>query len=76
MTDDSHRRIYEDGKEESLPALSSMYLISDDPVMAKQLKDKYEENNRKVVELLNEKGFDKFTINMVLHAGLDKEKSE
>ena len=73
MTDDSHRRIYEDGREESLPALSSMYLVSDDPVRAKQLKDDYEERNRKVVELLSEKGFDRFTINMFLHAGLDKE---
>ncbi len=73
MTDDSHIRIYDDGKKESLPSLTSMYLVSDDPVKAKQLKDKYEEHNRQVVELLNEKGFDKFTINMFLHAGLDKE---
>jgi hypothetical protein len=73
MTDDSHIRIYEDGREESLPALSSMFLVSDDPVKAKQLEGKYEERNRKVVELLNEKGFDKFTINMFLHAGMDKE---
>jgi len=73
MTDDSHMRIYEDGKQEPLPAITSMYLISDDPVKAKQLKDKYEEHNRQVVGLLNEKGFDKFTINMFLHAGMDKE---
>ena len=73
MTDDSHMRIYEDGKEKSLPVLSSIYLLSDDPVKAKQLKDEYEEHNRKVVGLLNKKGFDKFTINMLLHAGLDKQ---
>jgi hypothetical protein len=50
-----------------------MYLLSDDPVKAKQLKDEYEEHNRKVVELLIEKGFDRFTVNMFLHAGMDKE---
>jgi hypothetical protein len=74
MTDDSHRRIYGDGREESLPSLSSMFLVSDDPVKAKRLKGEYEEHNRKVVELLKEKGFDKFTINMSLHAGMDKEE--
>jgi hypothetical protein len=38
-TDDSHMRIYEDGRKESLPALTSMYLVSDDHVKAKQLKE-------------------------------------
>ena len=73
MADDSHVRIYEDGRKESLPALSSIYLLSDDPVEAKRLKDEYEEHNQEVVKMLNQKGFDKFTINMYLHAGLDKE---
>jgi hypothetical protein len=73
MTDDSHRRIYDDGSEKSLPALTSIYLVNDDPVTAKQLKDEYEEHNRRVVSLLYEKGFDKFTINMFLHAGMDKD---
>ena len=73
MTDDSHVRIQENGTEESLPALSSIYLLSDDPVEAKRLKDEYEEHNQEVVKMLNQKGFDKFTINMYLHAGLDKE---
>jgi hypothetical protein len=76
MTDDSHIRIYEDGREESLPSLSSMYLVSDDPVKAKRLKDEYEEHNRNVVGLLKEKGFDKFTINMFLHAGMDEESKK
>jgi len=74
MTDDSHVRIYQDGHEESLPALSTFLLLSDDPIEAKRLEDEYEEHNSKVVEMLNEKGFDKFTINMFLHAGMDKEK--
>jgi len=73
MTDDSHKRIYEDGREEFLPSLTSKYLLSDDPIKAKKLKEEYEEHNRKVVELLIEKGFDRFTINMFLHAGMDKE---
>ena len=73
MTDDSHVRIYEDGRTENLPALSSYLLLSDDPVEAKRLKDEYEEHNREVVKMLNDKGFDKFTINMFLHAGMDKE---
>jgi hypothetical protein len=73
MTDDSHVRIYEDGKEEFFPALSSFLLLSDDPVESKRLKDEYEEHNHQVVKMLNEKGFDKFTINMFLHAGMDKE---
>ena len=73
MTDDSHVRIYEDGREESLPALSSYLLLSDDPVEAKRLKDEYEKHNQEVVKMLNEKGFNKFTINMFLHAGMDKE---
>ena len=76
MTDDSHVRVYEDGREESLPALSGWLLLSDDPVEAKRLKDEYEEHNREVVKMLTEKGFDKFTINMFLHAGLDKESKK
>lgn len=72
MTDDSHVRIYEDGRKENLPSLFSIRLISKDPVKDKQLEDEYYEHNRRVVELLAEKGFDKFTINMFLHAGIDK----
>lgn len=74
MTGDSHVRIHVDGKEESLPSLSSMYPISDDPIEAKKLKDEHDEHNRKVVEMLNEKGFNKFTINMFLSAGMDEKK--
>jgi len=76
MTDDSHVRIYEDGRKESLPALYTFLLLSDDPIKAKQLKDEYEEHNHQVVKMLNEKGFDKFTINMLLHAGMDKEQKK
>jgi hypothetical protein len=73
MTDDSHVRIYADGNVETLPALSSMCLVSDDPIENNRLEEEYYEYNRKVVLILREKGFDKFTVNMFLHAGLDKE---
>jgi hypothetical protein len=72
MTSDSHVRIYAAGREETLPALSSMHIIGKDPVEDKRLKYEFEEHNRKVVEMLAEKGFDKFTMNMILSAGLDK----
>lgn len=73
MTDDSHVRIYEDGEEKELPALEGWFLTSEDPEEAKRLESEHHEQNRKVLELLAEKGFDKFTINMYLNAGLDKE---
>jgi hypothetical protein len=49
-------------------------MLSDDPIESKRLKDEYEEHNREVVKMLNEKGFDKLTINMFLHSGMDKER--
>ena len=72
MTDDSHIHIHIDGREESLPSIYSMRLTSKDPVEEKRLVDEYEEHNRKVAIMLSKKGFDKFTINMFLHAGMDK----
>lgn len=68
MTNDRHERIYSDGREESLPALNSWCLTSDDPTRAKQLRDEYDRHNQEVVKMLTEKGFDRFTINMYLHA--------
>lgn len=72
MTDDKHVRIYTDGQVEDLPALSSIRLISKDPMEDKRLEDEYYQKNQQVTRMLAEKGFDKFTINMFLHAGLDK----
>ncbi|MDI9435289.1 MAG: hypothetical protein QM396_04720 [Euryarchaeota archaeon] len=72
MTDDEHVRIYEDGQVKNLPALRSMRLVSKDPVEDKQLEDEYYQENQQIAKMLAEKGFDKFTINMFLHAGLDK----
>ncbi len=73
MTDDFHVRIYEDGEEKELPALEGWFLTSEDPEEAKRLESEHDERNRKVVDMLAAKGFDKFTINMFLNAGLDKE---
>lgn len=72
MTDDSQVRIYANGKVENLPALEGMFLTSEDPIEAKRLEEEHDERNRKVLEMLVRKGFDKFTINMYLQAGLDK----
>ena len=73
MTDDRHERIYADGRTKDLPALSTFRLCSPDPVEDARLKRKYDESNRRVTEMLVEKGFDLFTINMSLHAGLGDE---
>lgn len=64
MTDDSHVRIYADDREKRLPTLNGMVLCSEDPVKAKRLEDEHDTRNREVVEMLVEKGFTKFTINM------------
>ncbi len=75
MTDDSHRRIYENGIEESLDAMSSIRLVSRDPEEDKRLEEEYYQHNQQVTKELAKKGFTKFTINMYLHAGLDKKKN-
>lgn len=74
MTDASHRRIYEDGSEESLDALSSIRRVSKDPEEDKRLEEEYYQHNQEVTRMLADKGFTKFTINMFLHAGLDEKK--
>ncbi|MEM2097992.1 MAG: hypothetical protein QXI70_07535 [Methanothrix sp.] len=70
MTDDEHIRIRADGSVESLPALSSMRLRSEDPEEDRRLEEEYYRYNREVARMLVEKGFDKFTISMMLSAGL------
>jgi len=72
MTSDSHERIYADGRKKHLPALSSIVQISEDPVENKRFQDEHDAHNQKVVKMMAEKGFDKFTINMALSVGLDK----
>ena len=57
MTADRHIRIYENGEMIDLPA----YRMYDD-----------KEYNSNVTKLLIENGFDRFTINMELYAGISK----
>lgn len=73
MTTDSHMRIYADGREKSLPVLSTIHGTSEDPKEAKRLEDEFYKRNQEIAEMLAEKGFDKFTINMFLGVGIDKE---
>jgi DNA-directed RNA polymerase subunit L len=73
MTDDSHVRIYQDGQIERLPALDSFRKASRDPEEDQRLEEEYYHHNQQVARELAMKGFNKFTINMFLHAGLDKQ---
>ncbi len=57
MTDDSHVRIYYNGEEEYLPAIESFRICSQDPEEDKRLEAEYLAENRRVAQLLNEKGF-------------------
>ena len=42
----------------------------------RRLEREYLERNRQTAEMLRAKGFDRFTINMALHAGLDKSEGD
>jgi hypothetical protein len=57
MTDDRHVRIYEDGTEELLPAVSTFRFLSADPEEDARLVAEYLEHNRRVGRMLEEKGF-------------------
>ena len=78
MTGDDHHRIYEDGHTDDLPVYWSSYL-TDTPEpeqirserLKKYGKEAYEEHNKSVTKMLINKGFTKFTINMIMNAGLD-----
>jgi len=76
MTDDRHVRIYENGKEIDLPALMSFRRVSENPEEDQKLEEEYFRHNRETARMLIDKGFDKFSVNMFLHAGLDEEKEE
>jgi len=68
MTNDSHIRIYENGETKDLPAYWSGYQLTNDG-SGKRI---YDEHNAEVTRLLIEKGFDQFTINMAISAGMAK----
>ena len=70
MTDDSHVRLYETGRRQHLSSLASFFVTSSDPIEAKRSEAAYHRRNRRIARQLAAKGFEKFTINMALHAGL------
>lgn len=57
MTNDSHVRIYEDGRVESLESLWELRPTSEDPNENARLEDEFWEHNERVARLLQEKGF-------------------
>lgn len=70
MTDDDHTRLYADGTKVELPALAGCRFSVADPDEDKHLEEEFLEINRKVAGELMAKGFDLFTLNMALSAGL------
>lgn len=57
MTNDSHVRIYEDGRVELLESLDGMRPTSGDPDENARLENEFWEHNERVARLLEEKGF-------------------
>ena len=57
MTDDSHVRIYSDGRVEALPAIDPFVLTSSDPEEAARLEAEELARNQEISEMLAEKGF-------------------
>lgn len=57
MTGDDHVRVYEDGEIEYLDAVESFHRSSLDPDEAERLSREAAEENRRVVRMLEEKGF-------------------
>jgi hypothetical protein len=77
MTSDEHIRIYENGKTKTLEYFWISYLTDctdPEPIKSQKLKERgkeaFEKHNKEVAEILIKKGFNKFTINMTLNAGL------
>ncbi len=57
MTNDSHVRIYEDGRVEGLESLWEMRETSEDPDEDARLENEFWEHNERVAKLLEAKGF-------------------
>jgi len=60
----------------NLPALVSFRRLSEDLEEDQKLEEEYFRHNQEIARMIVDKGFDKFTINMFLQAGLEKEKNE
>ncbi len=57
MTNDSHVRLYDDGRVVGLESLYEMRPTSDDPAEEARLKAEFRDHNERVARLLEEKGF-------------------
>ncbi len=57
MTNDRHVRLYADGQSESLPSIAECRLCSEDPEEDARLDAEYYAENRRISEMLEEKGF-------------------
>jgi hypothetical protein len=57
MTNDRHVRIYADGSTEALPAVSGLRLCSEDPEEDARLEAEFYADNKRIAEMLEEKGF-------------------
>lgn len=78
MTDDTHERIYRDGKVVELPAICSMRVCSKNLQEDARLEQEFFEENRKISELLAEKGFgldgdEPFSVRINRHLHIEKE---
>ena len=56
MTNDSHVRLYDDGRVEGLESLWDMHSTSDDPDEAARLEDEFWDHNERVARLLGGQG--------------------
>ena len=75
MSGDDHRRLREDGRQEELPAMSTMVFFNDaEPGDEERAMRESYARNQAVAKLLFEKGFTRFTLNMFLAMEPDPEK--
>jgi len=57
MTCDQHVRIYANGEEKGLPAINDFRAASKDPIEDERLEKEFFEENQRISELLEAKGF-------------------
>ncbi|RWO81008.1 hypothetical protein [Mesorhizobium sp.] len=57
MSGSEHVRIHADGERKTLPALSQMQPVCDDPIENERLQAKYEAGQHEIAMMLREKGF-------------------
>jgi hypothetical protein len=70
MASDSHVRLYANGRRQYLAVIVWLCPWSEDPREAARLEAAFTRKNRRIARSLVAKGFNKFTMNMSLRAGL------